>query len=231
MDRNINRVIVALDNMSDKEIQTFLDLHGKYIKTIKIGMEAYYRYGRDFVQRLSEKYGLDIFLDLKLHDIPNTVSKAIASLSGLDIKFLTIHLSGGLKMINAASESAAEHLPNCKLLGVSVLTSLSEDDCTEIWDKSSQMVFENLYRIAHNSKIDGIVSSAHELEHATKMDNRQGRSPIKVCPGIRFSNNSNDDQQRVMTPKDAFNQGANYLVMGRAIINSPEVLQDPALFE
>lgn len=230
MTNNISKVIVALDNMSDLEIKEFLDLHGKNIELVKIGMEVFYRYGRSFVEEIHNKYQVGIFLDLKLHDIPNTVSKAIKSLSGLPVTFLTIHLSGGVEMIKAALNSRDQHLKECKILGVSVLTSLSDEDCQSIWDKDSQETFKKLYLLAHRSGIDGIVSSGHELEIAKEIDLRENRSPIKVCPGIRFSHSDNQDQKRVMTPAKAFNTGANYLVMGRAITQEPEVLNKPELF-
>jgi orotidine-5'-phosphate decarboxylase len=231
MSDNISKVIVALDNMSDLEMKDFLDRHGSNIKVVKIGMEAFYRYGRAFVEEIYQKYQIEIFLDLKLHDIPNTVSKAIKSLAGLPIKFLTIHLSGGVEMIRAAMASRDEHLPNCQLLGVSVLTSLSEDDCQSIWGKNSCDSFKQLYAMAHEAKLDGIVSSGFELEIATEIDSQLNHSPIKVCPGIRFTHSDHQDQKRVMSPADAFSKGANFLVMGRAITQDPSTLEKAELFE
>lgn len=232
MERGISKVMLALDNMTDQEIREFLNAHGAPLKIVKIGMEAFYRYGPSFVAEISKQYGLEIFLDLKLHDIPNTVSKAIHSLKGLPIAFLTIHLSGGEKMIRAAQLAMHESLPKAKLLGVSVLTSLDEEDCQKIWQRNTDEVFHSLYEIALKSEIDGIVCSGFELAQAFEIEraNNSQRAPIKVCPGIRFENSTKDDQSRVMTPKEAFDKGANYLVMGRAITTNPKCLTQVELF-
>ena len=119
-----DRIIVALDNMNEEEVCTFLDKSKQTYKTVKIGLELFYLLGPDFVKKIHHQYGVDIFLDLKLHDIPNTVSKAIRSLRNLPVKFLTVHLTGGKNMLSEALEEAKHSLPDTKLLGVSFLTSL-----------------------------------------------------------------------------------------------------------
>lgn len=230
MSDNRKRVIVALDNMDKEEVDTFLSKYSNDISLVKIGMELFYRYGREYILAIAQKHEVQIFLDLKLHDIPSTVYKSIRSLEGLPIKFLTIHLSGGNGMVREALRSRDNHIKDCKILGVSVLTSLDQSDCKEIWSAASSEVFKNLYTIALNTNIDGIVSSAHELEIAKQLDNNDKNTPLKICPGIKFSSTRENDQQRVMTPSQAFAQGADYLVIGRAITEDPGVLTKPELF-
>lgn len=230
MSDNRKRVIVALDNMDKKEVDTFLNEYSSEISLVKIGMELFYRYGREYILAIAQKYKVEIFLDLKLHDIPSTVYKSIRSLEGLPIKFLTIHLSGGNSMVREALRARDNYIKNCKILGVSVLTSLDQSDCNDIWANSSEEVFKNLYKIALNTHIDGIVSSAHELEVAQHLDKNDKNTPLKVCPGIKFATTNDNDQQRVMTPSQAFDQGADYLVIGRAITQDPQVLTKPELF-
>lgn len=217
----MNRIIVALDNMSKEDVHAFLQEHGEHISIIKIGLELYLKHGRNFICEISERYPeIEIFLDLKLHDIPSTVAKAIRSLSGLKIKFLTIHLGGGVEMIKQSLQSRNQHLPECKILGVSVLTSLDENDCKSIWATNSKESFLRLYNLGLDAKIDGIVSSAHELDYADT------NNVINVCPGIRFEGDSANDQKRIMTPKDAFSKGADFLVIGRSITSNPSILKE-----
>ncbi len=130
----IDRIIVALDNMNETEVYAFLDRSNHTYKTVKIGLELFYLLGPDLVKKIHDLYNVDIFLDLKLHDIPNTVKKAIRSLNGLPIKFLTIHLTGGRNMITEALDEASVSLPNTNLLGVSFLTSLGDQDFQEIYN-------------------------------------------------------------------------------------------------
>jgi orotidine-5'-phosphate decarboxylase len=214
----MQRVIVAFDNMTKEDAENFLDSYGKKLTTIKIGLEMFCRYGRGFIEELNKKYEHDIFLDLKLHDIPTTVAKSIRSLEGLRIKFLTIHLSGGEEMVKQALEARDKYLPQTKILGVSVLTSLDDNDTQQIFNANTRESFKRLEQVAINTGICGIVSSAHELELLTK------KEFIKVCPGIRIENSEGHDQKRVMTPKEAFALGADFLVIGRSITLNPEVL-------
>ena len=130
----IDKVIVALDNMDRSDINDFLSISKNNFSTYKIGMELFYLYGQNIVNEIYDKTGAEIFLDLKLHDIPNTVKKAITSLKGLPIKFLTIHLAGGENMLKMAQIEAQTSLPKTKLLGVSYLTSLSENDFSANWN-------------------------------------------------------------------------------------------------
>jgi orotidine-5'-phosphate decarboxylase len=214
-------IIVAIDNMTKAQAESFLDQNKEHIYIIKVGLELFCKYGRAYIEELTEKYNLEIFLDLKLHDIPSTVAKSIRSLEGLKVKFLTIHLSGGQSMIKDALESRDKYLPNTKILGVSVLTSLDDNDTNKIWATNGQEAFKRLFKIAQETNIDGVVSSAYELSLI-----ESGKEILNVCPGIRIGNDDKGDQKRVMTPKDAFNAGADYLVIGRSITNNPEILKD-----
>lgn len=218
----MKRVFVALDNMNDKEIFDFLDSYAKELSLIKIGLEVYLKYGREFLKEINQRYCLGIFLDLKLHDIPNTVASAIKSLEGLRIEFLTLHLSAGSSMLTQAKTSRDKYLPETKLIGVSILTSLDESDCLEIYHQGTNEAFKSLLSIAVKTQIDGIVCSGHEL---SLLDSNN--KLIAICPGIRLDVLSpSDDQKRVMTPTEAFKNGADYLVMGRSIRDNPELIKD-----
>ncbi len=217
MSKAIEKTIIALDGMKQDEVYKFLDELGSKICFVKIGLELYLRYGGSFVEKIKEKYNHKIFLDLKIHDIPQTVNKAISSLEGLPIDFLTIHLTGGREMMKQALVSASKHLPTTKLLGVTYLTSLSEDDIKEIWSNESKNLYENLLKIACEEKFHGLILSPLELELVNRFEKKYSHKFIKVTPGIRFSSDNNNDQKRIATPVKAFESGANYLVIGRPI--------------
>jgi len=220
----LSKTIVALDNLSPAEVDFFLKKANGRIPTIKIGLELFCLKGIDFVKKIYDTYNLDIFLDLKLHDIPNTVKKAISSLKSVPIKFLTIHLAGGREMVSFAIEEAKISLPGTNLLGVSYLTSLGENDFLELFDcKKSDIKFrfKNLFLLAMESNIQGVVLSANELDIVKSIENQFNKKIIKVTPGIRFNDeiNSNQiqDQKRVETPESAIEKGADYLVIGRPL--------------
>jgi orotidine-5'-phosphate decarboxylase len=222
----ISKTIVALDNMSYEEANLFLK-ESKEIKLIKIGMELFYSMGRNAVLELSKKYDVEIFLDLKLHDIPNTVAKAIKSLSGLPIKFLTIHAVGGRDMIKAAMKAKKEYLPSTNILGVSYLTSLSPIHFKEMLnfeENSIDNAFERVFSVGIDEDIDGFILSGHELSQLNNLCGKRNKQLLKICPGIRFTDEIQSgnvqDQKRVMDPKMAFNAGADYLVMGRSLTQS-----------
>ena len=185
---------------------------------MKIGLELFLKYGRELVIKINSQYNMKIFLDLKLHDIPVTVEKAIASLEGLPIDFLTVHLSGGTAMLEAAVKSRNTHVPNCKILGVSFLTSLESDDLKQLFAiEDVESAFSRLFKIAENSDIDGVVCSPHEV----KLLKSNHKKLLAVTPGIRFfdeiENSNVQDQKRVMDPKSALAVGSDFLVMGRSL--------------
>lgn len=226
----LGQTIVALDNMNEEDIFKFLDRSNNSFKTVKIGLEMFCKKGPSFVKKIHAKYGVEIFLDLKLHDIPNTVSKAIKSLEGLPIKFLTIHLAGGRNMLKAAYEQAQISLPNTNLLGVSYLTSLSEDDFKEMFNFDKEQIqdsFNNLFKLAIETNIQGVILSPMELEIVKAKEEELKKMLIKVTPGIRFADEivagNIQDQSRINTPEKTIQNGANYLVIGRSLTQAKDL--------
>lgn len=228
----LSKTIVALDNMSQHEVEIFLDNNHKYITHIKIGLELFFLLGPEYIKLVHKQFNLKIFLDLKLHDIPNTVSKAIKSLKGLPIKFLTIHLSGGTEMIKQAQISAATYLPGTKLLGVSYLTSLASSDFNELWTIKEVEIkdsFIRLFQVAANVNLDGLILSPHELIMAKEVEENSNHKFIKITPGIRFTDEINSDntqdQKRISTPMKSIDNGADFLVIGRSLTKSSKLQQ------
>lgn len=214
-------LILALD-LPDQEqaLQLLTPLAGK-LRWVKIGLEMFCRFGPDWVNRISD-LGYDIFLDLKLHDIPNTVAGAVRSLRHLPIKLLTIHAAGGHEMVAAAVQASQERDTPLDILAVTVLTSLSEDNFPEIgWQGSSEEQVLRLARTAVNAGAPGLVCSGRELA----VLRRELPQEIKlIVPGIRPAGSSLDEQKRVFTPTDAIREGASLLVVGRPILKSPDPL-------
>lgn len=215
---SLDKVIVALDQMSLDEIDLFLKDKNNPLPFVKVGLELFVKYGPDLVHKIHHEYGKKIFLDLKLHDIPITVTKAVASLKNLPIDFLTLHLSGGEEMLRNATMEARNSIPRCKILGVSFLTSLEKKDLKDIFGiENSDEAFLRLFKIASQAGIDGVVSSAHEV----KLLKTNFPHLLAVTPGIRFSDEIQSsqlqDQKRVTTPEEALALGSNYLVMGRSL--------------
>ncbi len=214
----LDRVIVALDQMSLEEIDQFLSQKDNSLPFVKIGLELFVKYGPDMVHKIHLEHKKKIFLDLKLHDIPVTVAKAISSLKNLPIDFLTVHLGGGEAMLKAAMAEARVSIPKCKILGVSFLTSLEKSDLESLYGiTDTDEAFKRLFRVAAISGIDGVVSSPHEVGLLKK----HHPELLAVTPGIRFRDEIEStqvqDQKRVMDPKEAFNAGSDFLVMGRSL--------------
>ena len=206
-------IIVAIDKTNKDSFLNILDSLDSNLCMIKIGSVSFNTLGHDIIHLAAQK-GFDIFLDLKLHDIPNTVKKSIEGLSSLPIKMLTIHASGGKAMMEAAMSSVKG--TNIKIFGVTALTSLTDEDTNQIYRRDAYDQVKAMLDLAEESNIDGVVCSPHELNLLAKRD-----SLLSITPGIRLEN-SNDDQNRVMTPKDAIELGANYLVIGRPITQSED---------
>lgn len=230
--KRLKNIIVALDNMDKTEILEWMEKAKEDISFIKLGLEVFYRYGRSFVEDLLKRHQVKLFLDLKLHDIPNTVSKSILSLEGLPIDFLTLHLTGGEQMLKAACQAQKKALPQTKLLGVSYLTSLDDNDFFQIWGVEHQQIprqFERLFDLAHKTQIQGLVCSAREASALRDYEKLNALNPLQlVCPGIRFADEikmsqNMGDQKRVYSPRQAFDSGADYLVMGRSLTQTPQL--------
>lgn len=210
-----DRLIVALDVPTQTEALKLVRELSPEVGFFKIGLQLYIAGGPEIVRGVLA-IGAKVFLDLKLHDIPNTVGKAVESAHRLGVQMLTIHLSGGEEMIRAA---IAGRKHNMSILGVTVLTSASEQTLREtgVSDKIENHVLR-LAKLGVEKGLDGIVASPHEIT----MLRREFGGKIKiVVPGIRPSGSESADQKRVMTPREAIQAGADYLVIGRPIIAHP----------
>src|SRR6266480_3332099 len=215
LDMTKNEIIVALDVATKKEALDLVDQLGEQISFFKVGLQLYTAEGPEIVRAIRAT-GANVFLDLKLHDIPNTVAKAVESAAKLGAQMLTIHLCGGSEMIRAAVSAKPRELSLC---GVTVLTSADEQTLRQIGipDKIEDHVLR-LAKLGVEAGIDGLVASPHEL----KMLRQQFGTKIKlVVPGIRPSWSEASDQKRVMTPHEALDAGVDYLVIGRPIIADP----------
>lgn len=206
-------IIVAIDETSFDRASEIIDCLDSKKCMVKIGSVAFNSMGHKIIRFAAEK-GFEIFLDLKLHDIPNTVKKSIKGLSSLPIKMLTIHTSGGKDMMKDAMEAASG--TQIKVFGVTALTSLNNDDTNQIFQRSTSEQVNAMLDLAEEVGIDGVVCSPHELELVSK------RNLLSITPGIRLQK-SNDDQKRVMTPREASDLGADYLVIGRPITASKDI--------
>ena len=209
-------IIVAIDEQDKASFNRILDSLDPNLCMVKIGSVSFNALGHDIVNLAADR-GFDIFLDLKLHDIPNTVKKSIEGLSILPIQMLTIHTSGGRLMMESAMEALEG--TDIKVFGVTALTSLSDTDTNQIYQRTAADQVNAMLDIAEKAKIDGVVCSPHELDLVTARG-----SLLSITPGIRLSN-LNDDQTRVMTPKQAIDLGANYLVIGRPITGAEDITE------
>ena len=208
-------IIVSIDEISFIKASEILNNLNPKKCMVKIGSVAFNSIGHDIVNYAAEK-GFDIFLDLKLHDIPNTVKKSIEGLASLPIQMLTIHTSGGKDMLMAAMQAVSG--TGIKIFGVTALTSLGDQDTNNIFQRTASEQVNKMLDLADLARIDGVVCSPHELELVNSRE-----SLLSITPGIRLQD-SNDDQKRVMTPKEAIDLGADYLVIGRPITQSDDML-------
>ena len=216
------RIIVAIDTFDLKEANAILDQLDPNLCIVKIGSVVFNAFGKSFLQHVSSQ-GFKIFLDLKLHDIPNTVHETILGFNDCKIDMLTVHLSGGDEMLKKAM--VAGKSINAKVIGVSILTSLEEKDSLALFNNKLEDQIRNLFAIAVKANIDGIVCSPHELEIANTI---LGSHVIKITPGIRDIK-VEDDQARTMSAKEAIEGGSTFLVIGRPITKAEDItraLQD-----
>ena len=210
------RIIVAIDTYDLQEAHVILDQLDPDLCKIKIGSVAFNSLGKSFLREVSSR-GFKIFLDLKLHDIPNTVHEAILGFHDCSIDMLTVHLSGGEEMLKKAM--LAGKSINAKVIGVSILTSLVESDTLSLFDNKLDHQIRNLFEIAVKANLDGVVCSPHELEMSNTILNSDS---IKITPGIRDIK-VEDDQARTMNAKEAIEQGATFLVIGRPITQAQDI--------
>jgi orotidine-5'-phosphate decarboxylase len=215
-----DRLAVALDLPNEHEALKLVDRLGQSCQWYKVGMELYYAAGNSIVQQLRNR-GFSVFLDLKLHDIPNTVAGAVRSATQAGASLLTIHATGGAAMMSAAAEVASAP-GSPRLLAVTVLTSMDANELAGIGVTASpaeQVV--RLAKLAQASGIDGMVCSAEEVATLRK---ETGPDTLLVIPGIRPTGSTIGDQKRIATPAQAIADGASMLVVGRPITRA----HDPA---
>ena len=208
------KIIVALDYDNNEDLFKFVENLDPGLCRLKIGKEIFTKYGPKTILELHDK-GFEVFLDLKFHDIPSTVYKACISAFSLNIWMLNIHLSGGYDMAVAAMKAKKDCQSNSKLIGVTALTSLADDDCIRIYGCKRTDQLKRLKDIGLEANVDGFVCSPYDIEILT-VNNK-----IYVTPGIRTDDNAND-HHKVITPQEAIKLGANYLVIGRSITKSSD---------
>ena len=217
-----NKVIVALDNKNLKEIINIVKKTKSEVFGFKIGKEFFYNYGIEGYKKIF-KLSPKIFLDLKLHDIPNTVEKALKAIIKLRPLLTTIHVTGGDEMQKVSSKLKGN---KTKILGVTVLTSLNASQTKKYYNnKNINQLVKKFARNAKNNNLDGIVCSPLELKTVRKV---VGNKMLIIVPGIRLEKkpiNKKDDQKRILTPKEAIQYGADYLVIGRPIVESKNPLK------
>jgi len=213
-----DRIIVALDTDSpDEALEVVSSLRGE-VGLYKVGMELFPRSGPDIVGRIRGA-GADVFLDLKFHDIPNTVAGAVKSAVALGVRFATVHASGGKAMLAAAARAAEG--TRTTLLAVTVLTSLDSGDLAEIGFSGTPA--ESVLRLAGLASAEGIGGIVCSAQEVSAVRERVGNSVVLVTPGVRLPEDAAGDQKRVVTPEEAVRRGADYLVVGRPITKA----QDP----
>lgn len=212
-------LILALDcETADEAAPILRQLSGR-LRWVKIGLQMFTAYGPDYVRRVADQ-GFNVFLDLKLHDIPNTVAKTVQSLAPLPIGMLTLHTSGGREMMEWAVKAQRQYKPQLLLLGVTVLTSMDDAalNGTGVPGTAASQV-ERLARLAAAAGMSGLVCSPHEV------------APLRaalpagvqlVTPGVRPADSAKDEQKRVMTPGDAARAGSSYIVVGRPILRAAD---------
>ena len=213
------QIIVALDFDSKQDADNILKLLDPEIFRLKIGKQLYAGEGPKIIENLN-KQGFDVFLDLKLHDIPNTVYKAMKNLLSHKIWMTNIHLLGGEEMIQAASEAREETKSEALLIGVTILTSLDENNIKNMGFSFQITELVNILSMtARKCNIDGVVSSVKEV---SEIKRSFGSDFLTVTPGIRIQQNNND-QSRVATLKEAITNGTDYIVLGREITSSKNI--------
>jgi orotidine-5'-phosphate decarboxylase len=217
-----SRIIVALDYADAKSATALVDRLQPFACRLKVGKELFTAAGPEFVAVLVKR-GFDIFLDLKFHDIPNTVAQACKAAAGLDVWMLNVHALGGRAMMQAAREAIGNVPGRPRLIAVTVLTSMAEKDLQEVGiDATPLDEALRLAALARECGLDGVVCAAHE---AGAIRDSLGEAFLRVTPGIRLAEDSVGDQKRVMTPRLALESGSSYLVIGRPVTRAAQPLE------
>lgn len=214
-----NPIICAIDTLEIERAHALAEMVRGHVGAIKLGLEFFTANGAAGVHQLTH-LGVPVFLDLKFHDIPNTVAKAIEATAGIDTFMMTVHVSGGRTMLQRAidasmrvAETTGQKRP--MIIGVTVLTSMDQDDLMMIGvrDKLDDQV-KRMADLAQSAGLDGVVCSPYEI---SLIRQTCGEDFTLVVPGVRPAGSSSDDQKRIMTPEEALERGADYLVIGRPI--------------
>lgn len=217
-----SRIIVALDFSSEKQVLDFMAQLDPSMCKLKVGKELFTLTGPALVRQLVDK-GFDVFLDLKFHDIPNTVARACKVAADMGVWMLNVHALGGRNMLLAAREALETSEKRPLLIAVTILTSMGQQDLQEIGLSGNPE--HNVLRLAALTKeagLDGVVCSSREV---TRLRQAQGETFTLVTPGIRPAGSEAGDQKRIMTPMDALRAGSNYLVIGRPITQAADPIQ------
>jgi len=215
-------VIVALDYDNQRSALALADKLDPSQCRLKVGKELYTAVGPELVSGLVSR-GFDVFLDLKFHDIPNTVAKAIGAAADLGVWMANVHASGGTRMMAAAKQALQQRGSAMRLIAVTVLTSMDESDLRELGiQRSLSDHVMHLAQLAKNAGLDGVVCSAQE---ASALKAALGADFQLITPGIRLADSAADDQRRIVTPQDAMRFGSDYLVIGRPITQAADPLQ------
>jgi orotidine-5'-phosphate decarboxylase len=218
--RNSSQVILALDFSDMASTVEMINLTKEHIGIYKLGLEFYLAHGKSGVKEIQSRFtDIEVFLDLKLHDIPNTVAGACRSVADINPKFLTVHASGGSKMISAASSA----LPKVEITAVTILTSLDQEQMLAMGlSENIENLTLSLAKNAVNSGARAIVSSPQEVSLLRK---HLGEKVTLITPGVRPSGAERDDQERIMTPRQAIDAGADLVVIGRPITKASDPKQ------
>ncbi|MEW8030498.1 MAG: orotidine-5'-phosphate decarboxylase [Candidatus Thiodiazotropha sp.] len=222
MNSSDSRVIVALDYPQQDRALALIDRLDPSLCRLKVGKEMFTRLGPSFVEVLRRR-GYEVFLDLKFHDIPNTVAAACDAAADLGVWMMNLHASGGRRMMEAARQRLEARSDRPYLVAVTVLTSLTREEIHEIGFSGDPA--DNVSRLARLTQqvgLDGVVCSPREAE---MLRSDLGDDFLLVTPGVRPKQATQDDQRRVMTPVDAINAGSSYLVVGRPITGSADPIQ------
>ena len=223
-------IIVALDYKDRLAALQLVDRLDAARCRLKVGKEMFTRFGPGFVQALQGR-GFDVFLDLKFHDIPSTAAAAVEAAADLGVWMVNVHVSGGRQMLEACVHRLADRPEGAGplLYGVTVLTSLTDDELEEIgWHESAEKAVARMAGLAHETQLDGVVCSAWET---ASLRARFGSGLGLVTPGIRPAFAVQGDQRRVMTPAKALAAGSDYLVIGRPITQAKEPMEALARIE
>ncbi len=221
-DKDTSNIIVALDYNKEGDALLMAEKLDPSLCALKVGLELFVSNGPDIINKL-HKLGYKIFLDLKFHDISNTVVKSTLSAAELGVWMINIHSSGGKSMMSKVSEEIKKSNHNTLLLGVTILTSLDDGEIKEIgYSKKMEEQVLNMAELCYESNLNGVVCSASEV---SIIKNKFPENFICVCPGIRSENDEKYDQKRFVTPSIASNNGADYIVVGRPITSSKDPLE------